>query len=199
MPKLDSSFNETQESTGGDVRRLMPGIYMSRVQAVRTEWTDSRGDHWTSDEKQYVKLILDIDAGEFTGYFTDDYWQGEQKDWGHTLYMSWSPRALGMLKHTFSAFDEANKGFDSRAAFEADKWELFIGKRVLVHWGGEEYESNTGAVRLRVRPDRAVTESDNARAKVLQLDNKRVDYADYLPPEQSTSSSPKELYDGVPF
>lgn len=198
MPKLNDDFTEAKESTAGESRRLVPGVYMSRVQAVRTEWTDARGNHWDSDTKQYVKLILDIDAGEFADYFSDEYWAGESKDWGHTLYMSWTPRALGMLKHTFAAFDEANKGFDSRAAFEADKWDLFIGKKLLVHWSGEEYEANTGEVKLRVRPDRAQTDADSHSAKVKKLDGQRVDYADYVAPSEAPAGEP---YDGeaIPF
>ncbi|MBQ9020614.1 MAG: hypothetical protein IJ113_01165 [Eggerthellaceae bacterium] len=198
MPKLGDSYTNATESKGGERKRLEPGVYMSRVQAVRTSGTDARGNAWDSDGKQYVKLILDIDDGEFAGNFSDEYWQGEERDWGHTLYMSFKESAYGMLKHTFNAFNEANGGFDAQAAFEADKWDMFIGKKLLVHWAGEEYEANNGETRVRVRPDRALTSDDNQRAKVKLLDGKRVDYAEYSQPEQSAPSAPYSD-ENVPF
>lgn len=200
MPKLDQTFDNAQESTAQEFRSMEPGAYMCRVQAVRTEWTDAAGKRWTSDDKNYVKLILDIAEGENEGRFSDDYWQGSDKDWGHTLFMSWTERALGMLKHTFSAFDEANAGFDARAAFEADRWEMFVGKLLLVAWSGQEYESNTGELRLRVRPDRALTGSDNMKAKVEKLDGTRVDYEEWLGGKTAqAASAPSDTYSDVPF
>lgn len=200
MPKLDQEYANAQESSASEYRSIQPGVYMCRIQAVRTEGEDSRG-HWTSEQRQYVKLILDIAEGDYANYFSEDYWNGEDKDWGHSLYMSWKSTAYGMLKHTFASLNEANAGFDAQAAFEADKWEMFIGKFILVQWNGQEYESNTGEVRVRVRPDRAVTDSDNVRVKVEKLDGTKVDYSDYASAEaeSSTSSEGADLYSDVPF
>lgn len=199
MPKLDRvKWESTNESAGGDFKRLEPCVAMCQVQAVRTKWKDSRGVEHTSDEKQYVKLIVDIVEGDFAGEFSRDFWAGEDKDYGHTLYMSWSERALGMLKHTFRAFDEANPGFDSMAAFEADKWGMFVGKRVLVCWNGEEYDANDGSVKLRVRPDRALTSSDNARPRVTTKDGRRIDWADYSAVQRETPSAAYSDED-IPF
>ena len=179
MPKLDN-FDQVDESTAKQFSTMEPGVYMCRVQAIRTEGEDSRGNRWDSARKQYVQVVVDVDEGEHAGKFSDDYWSGQDKDYGHRFFMSWKESARGMLKHTLRAFDEANPGFDSLAAFEADKWELFVGKRVLVQWNGQEYESNTGEVRMRVRPDRAVTEDDDAKAKVEKLDGAKVDAAGYM-------------------
>ena len=197
MPKLDAKFDKAQESTAGECAAFDPGTYMCRVQAVRTEWTDAGGRHWTSDDKQYVKLIIDIAEGEHAGRFSDDYWAGEDRDWGHTLYMSWKESALGMLKHTFSSFDECNAGFDSRAAFEADKWTMFVGKLLLVSWQGEEYDGNDGKKRVRVRPDRAVTDSDSVKPYVL-ADGQRVPLEEYRS-VNATAAVPDDTYDDVPF
>lgn len=199
MPKLDN-FDQVEESTAKEFKTMDPGVYMCRVQAIRTEGDDARGNHWTSDRKQYVVVVVDVDEGEHAGKFSEDYWAGEDKDYAHRFYMSWKETARGMLKHTFRAFDEANSGFDSQAAFEADKWEMFVGKRVLVQWNGREYESNRGEVRMSVRPDRALTGDDNPRAKVELLDGTTVDFDDYEARKVQASTSPADPYaDSVPF
>ena len=204
MPKLND-FDQVEEAkiSDGERRNLEPGAYMCRIQAVRTQWTDSRGNTWTSDDKSYVKLILDIDEGDLAGKFSDEYWEGEDRDWGHTLYMSWSERAYGILKHTFAAFGDANRGFDARAAFDADKWDLFVGKRLRVYWGGEEYERD-GEVKLRVRPDRAICADEHPKPRVKTADGDRLDYAEwkertaYINARSSSTSSPAP-YSDVPF
>ena len=198
MPKLNDDFANAQESSAGEFKTLQPGVYMCRIQAVRTEGENSSGP-WTSEEKQYVKLVLDIADGEFAEYFSDEYWHGEDKDWGHSMYMSWKSTAYGMLKHTFKSFDESNAGFDSQAAFEADKWEMFTDKLLLVQWNGEEYESNTGDVRLRVRPDRAVTDSDNVKVKVTKLDGTKVDADEYSLPTLAEQAEVAAYNAEVPF
>ena len=210
MPKLGETFDKAAESSASNSSTTFdPGVYMCRVQAVRTEWEDAKGTRWTSAEKEYVKLILDIDEGPQQGRFSDDYWAGEDKDWGHTLYMSWKETALGMLKHTFASINEANNGFDAQAAFEADKWQMFIGRRIRVYWDAQEYEANNGEVRIRVRPSRAVTESDRIKPKVKRLNGALCDYDDWravmgggdAPAATSTASAAPSAYktDDVPF
>jgi len=191
MPKLDKTFDDVQESGAGEFVQFDPGVYMCRIQAVRTNWVDGRGQMWTSDQKSYVKLIVDVDEGEHAGRFSDEYWASEEKDWGHTLYMSWTERALGMLKHTFAAMDEANPGFDAKAAFEADAWDKFVGKRILVVWRGEEYTANNGTVRVRTRPDRAVTASDKPKVTVELPGGEKVPWDDYKarPVEQAAQDA----------
>lgn len=200
MPKLGEEFEQAEEAKAYEYKAMEPGAYMCKVQQVLTEGTLSRST-WTSDEKQYVMLLLDIDEGEHAGKFSDTYWEG--KEYAHRLYMSWKPSAMGMLKHTFAAFKDANPGFDARAAFEADKWDLFAGKRLLVLWNGQEYESNTGELRMSVRPDRALTADDKPRPKVEKLDGERVDYADWQASQAQASTSPAPAADpyadSVPF
>ena len=200
MPKLGEEFEQAEEAKAYEYKSMEPGAYMCKVQQVLTEGTLSRST-WTSDEKQYVMLLLDVDEGEHAGKFSDTYWDG--KEYAHRLYMSWKPSAMGMLKHTFAAFKDANPGFDARAAFEADKWDLFAGKRLLVLWNGQEYESNTGELRMSVRPDRALTAEDKPRPKVEKLDGERVDYADWQASQVQASTSPAPAADpyadSVPF
>lgn len=202
MPKLDSTFEEAQESTvGSGYEPMEPGAYMCRVQAVRTQGTDARGATWTASGKQYVVLILDVDEGEHAGKFSDEYWAGEDKDYGHRLYMSWKPSAMGMLKHTFAAFEDANAGFDARAAFEADRWELFVGRRLRVQWNAREYESNRGELRYSVRPDRALTATDKPRTVIELLGGEKADFAEYKALRAAASAAaPAAAYgDDIPF
>jgi len=204
MPVFNhDKFEEAAESKGaGQERRdMVPGCYMCRVQAIRTEWTDSRGTRWTSADKSYVKVILDVDEGECAGKFSDEYWDGEEKDYGHTLYMSWTDRALGMLKHTFAAFDEANPGFDSRAAFEADKWEQFVGRRLRVSWDGREYTGRDGSTKCSVRPNRAITSDESPRPRVELQSGGYEPYEDWLGRTSyaNARTSAPQPYDDVPF
>ena len=203
MPRLGEEFEQAEEAKAYEYKSMEPGAYMCKVQQVLTEGTLSGGRTWTSEEKQYVMLLLDVDEGEHAGKFSDTYWEG--KEYAHRLYMSWKPSAMGMLKHTFAAFEDANAGFDARAAFEADKWDLFAGKRLLVLWNGQEYESNTGELRMSVRPDRALTAEDKPRPKVEKLGGEKVDYSDWQASQAQASTSPApaaasgDMYTDVPF
>lgn len=207
MPKIDWEGVEESTVKEYDRKEIIPGCYMCRVQAVRATWHDSRGNVHTADDKQCVKLILDVDEGECAGKFSEPYWEGEEKDWGHTLYLSWrTDGAKRMAKHTLSAFDDANAGFDAGAAFDADKWEFFVGKRVKIYWGGEEYEYN-GETRMRVRPERAITSDENPKGRVKLLDGKtRELYEDWrerttleAQRNSSMSTAAPSYYDDVPF
>lgn len=203
MGLLDrKKLEAAQESTAGEYTQFVPGVYMCQVQAVRTKWTNAKGETIKHTDKECVKFILDVAEGDNAGKFSDDYWSGEDKDWGHTLWVSWKETALGMLKHTFHAFDDANAGFDSEAAFDVEKWELFIGKTVRVVWNGDEYTKNNGETALRVRPARAVLEAENAKARVKLEDGRSVIYEDYAANSASNlradSSTAYETSD-VPF
>lgn len=176
MPKLDpKAYDETQESASAQTfTAFEPGAYVCRIQAVRTKGYDYNGKpvDYVND-KQYIKLILDIAEGPFEGHFSDDYWSGQDKDWGHQVYLSFKPAAYGLLKSWLNCISNSNGGFDARAAFEADKWDMFIGKLVGVQWNQEEYERD-GAIKLRVRPDRpyaadAVREGKCPKPRVLLM------------------------------
>jgi len=149
MPKIDKNEYEAAESMGGgEYQRMTAGGYIVAVQAVRTKGKNSSGrdiDYVT--ENQYVKFIYDVIEGDFAGKFSDDYWADESKDWGHQFYLSW--KNLGALKNAIQCLDESNPGFDAMAAFEADKWEMFVGKKFGIVLGEEEYRANDGSIKTR--------------------------------------------------
>lgn len=146
MPKVFSREEyETAKSTAGDgeYRRMPAGGYVCAIQAVRSKGI---GVDYVRD-KQYVKLIWDVVDGEFAGKFSEDYWAGEDKDYGHQCYLSWkNPKAA---ERALVCIEESNPGFDAFAAFDADKWELFVGKKLGLVLGEEEYLANDGSVKTR--------------------------------------------------
>lgn len=152
MPKINMQDyeNATASTGGGDFQRMGAGGYVAQIQAVRTDGPASYGkgriDYVNS--KEYVKLIYDIAEGDFAGRFSDDYWSGEDKDYGHQIFLSW--KNMGAFKGNIQALDESNPGFDALAAFQADRWELFIGKKVGIVVGEEEYRANDGTIKTRL-------------------------------------------------
>ena len=148
MPKIDKNEYAAAETVGGEFKRMPAGGYVCAIQAVRTDGKDGYGraiDY--VQEKMYVKLIFDVIEGEYAGYYSDDYWATPERDYGHQFFLSW--KNLGALKNAITCLDESNPGFDAMAAFEADQWELFIGKKMGLVIGEEEYTANDGSIKTR--------------------------------------------------
>lgn len=159
MPKIDMNAYQAATANNGEFERMPAGGYVCAIQAVRTSGTGYGNK--TIDyiaEKQYVKLIWDIIEGDYAGRYSDDYWSGEDKDYGHQFYMSW--KNLGAFKAVIQALEESNPGFDAMAAFEADNWQLFIGKKIGLVIGEEEYRANDGSIKLRYTLPRAKSVQD---------------------------------------
>ena len=189
MPKIDMEAYRKAESFagGGSYARMVAGGYIVKVQAVRTKWHDSDGNEVDgARDKQYVKLIYDIAEGPFAdgggevpetdgplvGKFSDEYWAGEDRDYAHWICLSW--KNLGALKGMAEAFDGSNDGFDFMAAFDADKWDMFIGRTVGIVVGEEEtgYDEN-GRMRTRLRLPNA-RPADAIREGRFRTDRKSV-------------------------
>lgn len=193
MPKIDKNQYEAAEAMGGgEYKRMEAGGYVCTIQAVRTRGTDYNGNEvdYVSD-KSYVKLIWDVAEGEFAGKFSDDYWAGEDKDYAHQFYLSW--KNLGALKNAIQCLDESNPGFDSMAAFESDKWALFIGKQFGIVLGEEEYLANDGSVKTRFGFGRIKSVQDIRDGKFKVPPLKKLDGAEEEQPAKA------ETYDDVPF
>ena len=184
MPKInhDEYDAATASSGGGDFQRMGAGGYVTEIQAVRTDAVDTR---------QYVKLIFDIAEGELAGKFSDDYWAGEDRDWGHQFFMSW--KNMQAFKNVIGCLDESNPGFDALAAFEADNGSMFIGKKLGIVFGEEEYLANDGTVKTRLGFGRAKSVQDirDGRFKVPPLKK--------LPEDAAAPAAPADTYSDVPF
>ena len=198
MPKIDmNEYNAATPSGGGDYKRMGAGGYVVTCQAVRTKGMDYGREVDFAAERQYVKLIFDIAEGELEGKFSDDYWADESKDWGHQYYLSW--KNMGALKNTIQCLDESNPGFDAMAAFQADNWGLFIGKKFGLVFGEEEYLGNDGSVKTRLTFGRIKSVQDirDGRFKVPEL--KKLASTDAAQPKPQQESAPSIYDETLPF
>ena len=187
MPKINrDEYNAAEVSTGGgDFKRMTAGGYVCVIQAVRTKGV---GVDYVND-KQYVKLIWDVAEGDFAGKFSEDYWATEDRDWGHQFYLSW--KNMESLKRALTCLDESNPGFDALAAFEADNWKLFIGKKMGLVIGEEEYIANDGTVKTRFTFPRIKSVQDIKAGKFKVPELKK------LPEDERPKQA--DAYDDVPF
>lgn len=197
MPKNFNmnEYNSAQASTGGEYDRMPAGGYVCAIQAVRVTGTDSYGraiDY--PEDKQYVKLIFDIVEGDYAGKYSDDYWSGEDKDYGHCFYWSW--KNMGAFKNVVQCIEESNPGFDAMAAFNADNWMLFIGKKIGLVIGEEEYLANDGSVKRRYTLPRAKSVQDIRDGKFRVPALKKLEGAQSAPAQQQTAD---DVYNDVPF
>ena len=202
MPKINMRDYEEATASTGDYQRMGAGGYVAQIQAVRTDGPASYGkgriDYVNS--KEYVKLIYDIAEGDFAGRFSDDYWSGEDKDYGHQIFLSW--KNMGAFKGNIQALDESNPGFDALAAFQADRWELFIGKKVGIVVGEEEYRGNDGTVKTRLGFPRLKSIQDIRAGKFKVPEFKKLDDGQgyNAQPEPAPSGNGGSVYDeDVPF
>ena len=207
MPKIDfDKFKEATESTGEGTPRLAAGAYVATITAVRTDWVDKRGNTYTSDDKEYVKLIFDIAEGEYKGIYSDPAYLDVERDWAHWACLSWknvntNENRMSSFKGIMTAFDKSNPGFDALAAFTADKWDLFVGKQVGLVFGEEEYETNEGTIgtRLRLPNFRSVQTVREGKCKPPALKRmKAEDKARAVQPMVDTAAANDNFHD-IPF
>lgn len=180
MPEIDmNEYNAAEETSGSGFAQMLPGAYVVRILAVRTEGETKTG-RWTSGEKKYVKLVYDIAEGEFAGKYSDDYFTDlkgqplEDKDYMHCHYLSW--KNMGYLKKQLNAITASNRGFDALAAFRADKWGMFVGKLFGVVLDGEVDLNDRGYDRWKFSIGDVIS-ADDARTgnhREPRIEDKRV-------------------------
>ena len=156
MPKIDRNAyasTEPKMGGGGGFEQMEPGVYELYIQAIRFEW-DTKNGHTDGLSKQCVKIIWDVASGPFEKKFTDAYfvdWEGKpdpDKDFMHSTIFSW--KKMEFFKHKMNVLDVCNDGFDPLAAFEADKWELFVGKKFFAVIDGEVSLNDNGYDRWKL-------------------------------------------------
>lgn len=146
MPNLGLNNIEAVAISGEGFRKLPAGAYVCKIVDVMPEPANER-----------VWFVIDIAEGEYSGYYADAYGIGHPN--AHRLLLSYrttgddekDARIFGMLKGRLQVIDECNPGFDSVAAFEADKWEMFNSRLIGLVVGEQQYTSNSGE--LRTKPD----------------------------------------------
>lgn len=203
MPKINMKEYEQATASTGEFARMGAGGYVLAIQAVRTSGTDYNGKPIDYvEEKQYVKIIFDVVEGEFAGHFSDDYWQGVDKDYGHQTFLSW--KNMGVFKNFIQCLEESNPGFDAMAAFNADNWSLFIGKKFGGVFGEEEYRANDGSVKTKLTlPNiKSVQAIHDGKFRVPALKKLKTEQADgYFANSTGggTGANIDDLYGEVPF
>lgn len=134
MPYIDMTEYSKAEAKqgGGGIEQMTPGVYELMIQAVRTQWTKKDGTVTDGIAKKTVMLVWDVASGDFALKYSDPYfldWENKpdpDKDFMHREFMSWSN--LDYLKGKFEVLKACNPGFDPLAAFQADQWDMFVGK-----------------------------------------------------------------------
>lgn len=155
MPRIDmQAYENAEEKTGGGgIEQMEPGVYELVVRAVRTEW-DTKTGHTDGIAKECVKLVYDVASGPFEGRYSDAYFMGwdnlpdPEKDYAHSCFLSW--KNLGYFKHRMNVLAACNPGFDPMAAFEADRWDQFVGRRFWAVIDGEVSLNDRGYDRWRL-------------------------------------------------
>ena len=143
------NLNNVIAKKDGEYDRLEPGAYVCAV-------TDAE-DFPT---KQYVCVLVDIIQGPRANYFADKFY--ESKPFAHSIILSYTDRALPMLKGRLETISECNPGFDAVAAFTGGHEKMLVGKSLGVVFREEEYyDEKTGEFKMgSARPDRIVAFGD---------------------------------------
>lgn len=162
MPKINrAEYNNAKY--GDSFKQVTPGAYIVQIQAVRTSWDDMDWEQrkrreFSADTDQCVMFVYDIAEGELAGEYSRDFYMDgrgdldSSKDFMHWVKYSWDD--LKNLKRFDDALRASNPGFDPEAAFDADRWELYVGKKFGVVIDGTVVTSERGydQWRLRVKP-----------------------------------------------
>lgn len=163
MPKIDRNEYASAEAKvggGGGFEQMEPGVYELYIQAVRTEW-DTKQGHTDGLKKQCVRIVWDVASGQFEKKYTEAYfvdWEGKpdpEKDYMHSCYLSW--KNMDYFKGRIQALNAANPGFDALAAFEADQWQMFLGKRFWAVIGGTVDINDNGYDRWKLDVEAWIT------------------------------------------
>lgn len=159
MPKIDM---EAYESAGGGFKQLLPGAYVATVMQVVTEFEEMDWDlrervTRTADNDQAVMFVFDIAEGEFCGEFSRDYYMEDgkpaaNKTWMHQFKYSWAPESMRDFKRFNQVLEDSNPGFNVMAAFQADRWDMYVGKKFGIVLNGTVSTNDNGYDKWTLRP-----------------------------------------------
>ena len=136
MKKINLS--DVQEA--GEFRRPTAGAYICRITAVED-----------IKEKEYLKVFYDIDEGELKGYYTEARTAHPDWLWMGAYVKSYKPTALSLFKRFCSAVSKSNGNYVFDAGEVNAEEKTLVGKRIGLILQEEEYESNTGDIRTRLK------------------------------------------------
>lgn len=157
MPQF-SNYDKVKGRFSEGFQQLEPGAYVAIVQAVRHEWEErdfqtglNRACSTRNDAA--VLLIFDIAEGQFAGEFSRDYFMNggyldASKDFMHQWRFTWgdlnNQKDAERTRYVLDTFTACNPGFDALAAFNADNFGLFVGKKFVVLLNGTVKTNDRG-------------------------------------------------------
>ena len=167
MKPVGQAFAQTEVSGGTDFVRLPAGGYVCRI--IKVE------DH--AEEKPYLRVVYDIAEGQYAGYYSDEW--GKENEWAHDMCQYYTPAAYGIFKGFLKAVDISNSTDFEGAAAEGFDEKVLVGQLVGLIIGEEEYESNDGSIktRLRVRGSRPIQNIREGRFKYPEIKKLETDEA----------------------
>ena len=137
MKPLGKAYKDAEASTG-DFKRLPAGGYIAKITAVEDK-----------DDKEYLNVTFDIAEGEFAAFYSDEW--AKAHPYAHSFARSYKEKALGMFKGFLSAVDESNNTKFKEQASGGFNEQQLVGKLIGVVIGYEEYMSDRGEIRERMR------------------------------------------------
>ena len=152
-------WNNVTATNDGGFTPLPAGPYVARLVEMKD-----------NEAKEYVEAIYDIAEGEHAGYYSDDW--GKSHPYAHHFFMSYKDSALGMLKGRLEAIQSSNPGFDSAAAWNAGRLDMFVGRLVGINLQEEEYERNDGETGTRLNVCQVIDAQSVRDGKVKPRDKK---------------------------
>lgn len=140
--KLPQNYNEIKPANEMN-RHIAAGGYIAQII-----------DYEDYENRQYLKLYIDIAEGDYAGFFKESYNRAKSYDvtakWNNAgiIYRSYSINALPYFKGMMTAIEDSNKGY----IFNPDNLEELKGKYVGIVYADEEYRANNGAVKVSCKP-----------------------------------------------
>ena len=214
MPAFNN-YNQVQGNFSEGFKQLEPGAYVVRVQAVRTEWTERDyqsgldRDCSTANDAA-VMLVFDIADGEFAGEYSKEYFCNadgtpkHEQDWRHQFKLYWgdlnNTKDAERTRYMLDCFTASNPGFDALAAFEADKWPLFVGKLFGVVLNGTVRTNERGYDQWNLRTSTkpyTVDDIRNGNHAEPRITDKRTQVA--AQPSTTAAATAPSYYDDIPF
>lgn len=175
MPKIDMTAYK-DASSGGTFKAMEPGIYPCKIVRVNTVFEAYDGTK-TAERDQVAQFVVDVSDGEFAGEFSRDFYSG--KEYIHALSVGWGKSDIWQLKQLNTVLTADNPGFDPLAAFEADRWDMFVGKKLHVLFNGYERTNDRGYTNVNVRASKPVPPDSDAIPRVKTESGEWVDWDAY--------------------
>lgn len=180
MPNF-ANYNNTEAKMSDGFEPTLPGAYVLRVVAVRTQWTErdfqtglnidcatvryNEAGQVVYGNEPAVMLVYDIADGTHAGEYSKDYFMkdgayDQEKDYAHQYKFIWgdlnNPTDAASTKWVLESFTGSNPGFDALAAFNADRFDLFTGKLFGAVLNGTVKTNDKGYDSWTLRPRKKI-------------------------------------------